>query len=199
MPGKRELPPSKIYDKYKGKSFVKKPMSFPDLSGDGKVTQKDILMGRGVIKRPKAFGKKEDSPMNFKKQDFDNAKAMDYNQGKLMDYHKPMMYNKPKSTDPNKEMQEVVVTGDASKIGAFGNQLDKAFESIENTISGGGFSSSKEQAQAGLSYGTNPSEELARLREMRKEKGAPSTLRYMRRRSRSVPEGTIPSFLSMPK
>jgi len=24
---------------------------FPDLSGDGKVTQKDILMGRGVIKR----------------------------------------------------------------------------------------------------------------------------------------------------
>ena len=24
---------------------------FPDLSGDGKVTQKDILMGRGVIKK----------------------------------------------------------------------------------------------------------------------------------------------------
>ena len=31
-----------------------KPMAkFPDLSGDGKVTQKDILMGRGVIKKPK--------------------------------------------------------------------------------------------------------------------------------------------------
>ena len=27
--------------------------SFPDLSGDGKVTQKDILMGRGVIKKKK--------------------------------------------------------------------------------------------------------------------------------------------------
>ena len=26
---------------------------FPDLSGDGKVTQKDILMGRGVIKKSK--------------------------------------------------------------------------------------------------------------------------------------------------
>ena len=26
---------------------------FPDLSGDGKVTKKDILMGRGVIKRKK--------------------------------------------------------------------------------------------------------------------------------------------------
>ena len=24
---------------------------FPDLSGDGKITQKDILMGRGVIPR----------------------------------------------------------------------------------------------------------------------------------------------------
>ena len=29
---------------------------FPDLSGDGKVTQKDILMGRGVIKRPNKKG-----------------------------------------------------------------------------------------------------------------------------------------------
>ena len=26
---------------------------FPDLSGDGKVTMKDILMGRGVIKKSK--------------------------------------------------------------------------------------------------------------------------------------------------
>lgn len=31
-----------------------KPMAkFPDLSGDGKVTQKDILIGRGVIDKPK--------------------------------------------------------------------------------------------------------------------------------------------------
>ena len=36
-----------------------KPMAkFPDLSGDGKVTQKDILMGRGVIKKPKMEGGK---------------------------------------------------------------------------------------------------------------------------------------------
>ena len=26
---------------------------FPDLSGDGKITQKDILMGKGVIAKPK--------------------------------------------------------------------------------------------------------------------------------------------------
>ena len=33
---------------------IVKPMAkFPDLSGDGKVTKKDILMGRGVINKPK--------------------------------------------------------------------------------------------------------------------------------------------------
>ena len=30
---------------------------FPDLSGDGKVTMKDILMGRGVVKKPKKKAK----------------------------------------------------------------------------------------------------------------------------------------------
>jgi len=29
---------------------------FPDLSGDGKVTQKDILMGRGVIEKQEGGG-----------------------------------------------------------------------------------------------------------------------------------------------
>ena len=37
---------------------------FPDLSGDGKVTMKDVLMGRGVIKKPK---KKADGGSIFKK------------------------------------------------------------------------------------------------------------------------------------
>ena len=37
--------------KVNGKGRKNKTKSFPDLSGDGKVTQKDILMGRGVIKR----------------------------------------------------------------------------------------------------------------------------------------------------
>ena len=30
-----------------------KVKKFPDLSGDGKVTKKDVLIGRGVIKRKK--------------------------------------------------------------------------------------------------------------------------------------------------
>jgi len=39
---------------------------FPDLSGDGKVTMKDVLMGRGVIKKKKKkkmMAKKFKSPM----------------------------------------------------------------------------------------------------------------------------------------
>ena len=37
-------------------TYKKGGKSFPDLSGDGKVTMKDILMGRGVIQRPKKKG-----------------------------------------------------------------------------------------------------------------------------------------------
>ena len=39
---------------------------FPDLSGDGKVTKKDILMGRGVIKKKR--GGAVDSPKKKKKK-----------------------------------------------------------------------------------------------------------------------------------
>ena len=35
----------------KGSEKPKKKKSFPDMSGDGKVTKKDILIARGVIKR----------------------------------------------------------------------------------------------------------------------------------------------------
>jgi len=36
---------------------TKKKSKFPDMSGDGKVTKKDILMAKGIIKKPKK-GKK---------------------------------------------------------------------------------------------------------------------------------------------
>jgi hypothetical protein len=44
----------------KKKMKMKKKKSFPDVSGDGKITKKDILMARGVIKKPggKRNGKK---------------------------------------------------------------------------------------------------------------------------------------------
>lgn len=37
----------------KGKQVKKKKKKFPDMDGDGKVTKKDILIGRGVIKKAK--------------------------------------------------------------------------------------------------------------------------------------------------
>ena len=40
-----------------GRGVIKKK-SFPDLSGDGKTTFKDILIGRGVIKKKKKTKKK---------------------------------------------------------------------------------------------------------------------------------------------
>ena len=42
----------------KGGSMKKKKKSFPDMSGDGKVTKKDILIARGVIKKPMKKKKK---------------------------------------------------------------------------------------------------------------------------------------------
>jgi hypothetical protein len=38
---------------------MKKKTKFPDMSGDGKVTKRDILIARGVIKKTKKKGKKK--------------------------------------------------------------------------------------------------------------------------------------------
>jgi len=43
----------------KKKMKVKKKKSFPDVSGDGKITKKDILMARGVIHKTKNGMKKK--------------------------------------------------------------------------------------------------------------------------------------------
>ena len=42
--------------------------SFPDMSGDGKVTQKDILNAKGVIKKPGSKKKKVVKKMKNKKK-----------------------------------------------------------------------------------------------------------------------------------
>ena len=52
--------------KAKGGRVGLKGGSFPDFSGDGKTTMKDILMGRGVIPKPKnkkKIAKKTKTPM----------------------------------------------------------------------------------------------------------------------------------------
>ena len=46
----KRLKRPEMLKKAKGGS-VKKKKKFPDLSGDGKVTKKDILMAKGVIKK----------------------------------------------------------------------------------------------------------------------------------------------------
>jgi hypothetical protein len=38
--------------------YFKNGTSFPDHSGDGKITKKDILMAKGVIPKPKKKNKK---------------------------------------------------------------------------------------------------------------------------------------------
>ena len=64
----------KLEEKVKAKKFNKggrvglKRGTFPDYSGDGKTTMKDILMGRGVIPKPKGkkkmMAKKSETPMD---------------------------------------------------------------------------------------------------------------------------------------
>ena len=83
------------------------PMKFPDLSGDGKVTQKDILMGRGVIDKPnnykRGYPEMEIKPKNaVDGKSHDDLKAAG---GKAFDIHMrdhnkgvfPKMYGKPKA------------------------------------------------------------------------------------------------------
>ena len=51
--------PEKVRNKMGYMKDGGKVKKFPDLSGDGKVTKKDILMGRGVIKKKKFGGGKK--------------------------------------------------------------------------------------------------------------------------------------------
>ena len=55
------------------RSYYKNGSKFPDHSGDGKVTQKDILMAKGVIPKPK---KKNKKMMAKKKTKSPRMKAM---------------------------------------------------------------------------------------------------------------------------
>ena len=61
--------PKKVENKAKGGRVGLKRGTFPDHSGDGQITQKDILMAKGVIPKPKGkkkkfMAKKSESPMD---------------------------------------------------------------------------------------------------------------------------------------
>ena len=49
---KEKMTSDDAYSMMKKGGKAKKKSKFPDISGDGKVTKKDILMARGVIKKP---------------------------------------------------------------------------------------------------------------------------------------------------
>ena len=63
-----------------GRVGLSKGSGFPDYSGDGKITMKDILMGRGVI--PKKKGKKK--KMMAKKTETPMQKAVKKNKKKII-------------------------------------------------------------------------------------------------------------------
>ena len=65
----------KPVEKAKGGRVGLKGGSFPDLSGDGEVTKEDILIGRGVIPKPK--NKKKKTMMAKSKTPMDKAVRKD--------------------------------------------------------------------------------------------------------------------------
>ena len=61
--------------KIQRQNFKKGGKAFPDLTGDGKVTFKDVLKGRGVIKKKDGM---------IKKADMLTAKMSEKKKGKMM-------------------------------------------------------------------------------------------------------------------
>ena len=61
--------------KIQRQEFKKGGKAFPDLTGDGKVTFKDVLKGRGVIKKKGGM---------IKKADMMTAKMSEKKKGKMM-------------------------------------------------------------------------------------------------------------------
>ena len=61
--------PKKVENKAKGGRVGLKRGTFPDYSGDGEITKKDILIAKGVLPKPKGkkkkfMAKKSESPMD---------------------------------------------------------------------------------------------------------------------------------------
>jgi len=72
--------------------------SFPDLSGDGKVTMKDILMGRGVINKGKKKKSMEEGSIKDDPEAFKKAKAKAEAKGQKTEMPKPTAMPKPKES-----------------------------------------------------------------------------------------------------
>ena len=154
------------------KSPMKKSSCIKMYDGKGKPSG---LMMEGSVAHMESAGQEKKNLMKNMPVD-SKASAMEMSPYKLTE--------KEKET-PTERLEGVTVTGDASKVGAYGKELDTIFSSIQGTLDKGGYSSSRAQKEAGLGYGTSASKEFSRLQQMREKEGVIPTLRYIKRRSRS--------------
>jgi len=153
------------------KSPMKKSSCIKMYNGKGKPSG---LMMEGSVAHMESAGQEKKNLMKDMPVD-SKASAMEMSPYKLTE--------KEKET-PTESLEGVTVTGDASKVGAYGKELDTIFSSIQSTLDKGGYSSSRAQKEAGLGYGTSASKEFGRLQQMREKEGVIPTLRYIKRRSR---------------
>lgn len=94
--------------------------SFPDLSGDGKITKKDVLMGRGVIKKGKKKTREEYDVTGEASEDKENAR--------LMAIKKNKKKKKKKGAENAESVKEAAV--EALKKVCWGDRYDEG--SIKN-------------------------------------------------------------------
>ena len=127
--------------KMKASAYGNSPMkkNFPDMSGDGKVTQKDILMAKGVIDKPKSpakeYGKSPaknyKNPQDYKVFNMGNeptpmkqVKPTDKDMKKYSDYEK---YDEDGNKITRKQKREIRKEfKKAAKLGAAGTGKKKS-------------------------------------------------------------------------
>ena len=99
--------------KMKASAYGNSPMkkNFPDMSGDGKVTQKDILMAKGVIDKPKSPAKEygKSPAKNYKN-------PQDYKVFNMGNEPTPMKQVKPTGKDLDKYSDYEKYDEDGNKI-----------------------------------------------------------------------------------
>mgnify|MGYP003138972947 CR=1 FL=1 len=104
------MPNKKLYNYDAPKAHH--PGKFPDLSGDGRITKKDILIGRGVIKSgggPKMVGSKEK-----------------YTEGNFAEMHHMKMMGSPLYYGPEKNTEVVSEKKDVKQIKKEGRELQNS-------------------------------------------------------------------------
>ena len=110
-------------------------------------------------------------------------------------HHSPFKQTDERGGDEfDGNLDEVVVTGVDQR---YRNQLNKAFDHIQNTLDTTGFGHGTGAQEAGLGYVSDYRKELDRLRQLSETEGPIHTLRYIR--DRDWETGSIKCILNMIK